>query len=110
MESRKLRTFKNTNQVVIASLKDVPHLRKGVVNTVVLLVESSKMEEDFRNNPLATNIYQHTWRKAYAKMSSCVGVDPYEALEIDTDEDIKLASIENMGLLPELLVTLSSLS
>jgi hypothetical protein len=107
MESRKLRAFKNVNRVILNNVKGVN--RSSVVNSITLLAESEAMEKDFEKDPLAPNIYQHTWRKAYGKMKEKAGVDPYEVLEIDKSESIKLSSIENVGLLPELLVTISSL-
>lgn len=109
MESLKIKNYTVLNNTVLTQLEATPNIRKVCVEQVALVAETEEMEQDFINNPIATNIYQHTWRRAYAKMKSKVGFCPYEALNIEEGKSIKIGVLENMGFLPALLLTVSSL-
>ena len=112
MNTAKLKTFNSQNIVTISALKGIVNLREESRNSIYLIVESENFVKKFSvelNNGTETNIYQYAWRTAYKRMKAKTGFCPYQILQIDESENVKLASIENLGLLPQLYITVQTI-
>ena len=112
MNTTKLKSFTDSNKTVIKALKNVStiNLRDEARMSLLLLTEKESILRAFSFQSESENIYQYSWRLAYSSLKEKTGFCPYEMLNIDTSKNIKLDSIENLGLLPHLVMTIQDLN